>query len=220
LAIIGWSIVGVIFYQIAIVEALTFTNASHVGLILGLEPIIILLMASFGERSRPSNSLFLSILLGAVGVVSVVGISRKISGGEVGGDLLALLGASSWSLYVVGTRSISRRYSSAAMTSVSVFGTGFVLFAYSIASARGAYLALTSTDIWLLILVVMVSTVGGFLAWNYGVSHTSSSRAGVFLYLTPLASVVGAVLVLGERLSFADVFGGLAILGALLISGR
>jgi drug/metabolite transporter (DMT)-like permease len=53
------------------------------------------------------------------------------------------------------------------------------------------------------------------LAWNLAVVRLPGPRAGLLLYLEPLVSVAGAVVLLGERLSAELAAGGILILGGI-----
>jgi drug/metabolite transporter (DMT)-like permease len=60
----------------------------------------------------------------------------------------------------------------------------------------------------------LVSFGAGYLAYNYGVARVPVGAAGMALSLIPLSGVTAAVLILGERLSVAEVAGGALIIAS------
>jgi drug/metabolite transporter (DMT)-like permease len=60
-----------------------------------------------------------------------------------------------------------------------------------------------------------------FLAWQVGVARLGASRAGLYLYLEPLATTAVAVPLFGEPFGIAAALGGaLVLLGVALGEGR
>lgn len=217
---VGWSVLGTIVYQLAIVNALRWTSAATAGIILGLEPVIILALESLFVRRLPRRHLVISVALGIIGVVLVVGIGAGSAPHESLGVLLALIAALAWSLYVVGSKPLGSRHGSAGLTAISAVSAGLglgLLFGAAIpAAARHA----SAADAAVLAATVLASSLIGFLAWNWGASRTNSTQAGVFLYLVPLFSVVGGAVLLRERLSPSDLAGAAFIIAALITAHR
>ena len=217
---VGWSVFGTIVYQLAIVNALRWTSAATAGIILGLEPIIILTLESLFMRRLPRRNLVLSVLLGIIGVAMVAGIGAGSAPHESLGDLLALIAALAWSLYVVGSKPLGTEFGSAGLTAISAvcagLGLGLVFGSTIGSAARHA----SGADVAVLAGTVLASSLIGFLAWNWGAARTNSSQAGIFLYLVPLFSVMGGAVLLRERLSPSDLAGAVFIVAALITAHR
>src|SRR6266700_1860596 len=62
------------------------------------------------------------------------------------------------------------------------------------------------------------STVAGMLLWNRAVLVAGSTRVSLLLYFEPAVSVLGAVALLGERLTMATIAGGLLILAGVAVA--
>jgi drug/metabolite transporter (DMT)-like permease len=60
----------------------------------------------------------------------------------------------------------------------------------------------------------VLATAGAYFLWNWGLQHTSASRAGVFLNLEPVMGTLLGVGVLHETLGFNTIVGGLLILAS------
>ena len=217
---IGWSILGTVAYQLGIVNALRWTSAATAGIILGLEPVIILTLESLFLRRLPRRHVVLSVFLGIIGILLVVGVGAGSAPRESLGALLALVAAISWSLYVVGSKPLAGQFGSSGLTGISTVTAGLGLgLMFGSTTAEAAHRA-TSMDVAVLLAIVLASSIVGFLAWNWGATHVNSSQAGIFLYLVPLFSVAGGALLLGEHLSVSDLVGAAFIVAALITAHR
>ncbi len=82
------------------------------------------------------------------------------------------------------------------------------LLAFGDSRTQGILLHLSLPGWLALALLSLGSTVVATILWNYGVTRTTSARAGLFLYLVPLVSVTGGVLFLREQVGFVTFIGG------------
>jgi drug/metabolite transporter (DMT)-like permease len=85
----------------------------------------------------------------------------------------------------------------------------------------GAVYHATALTVGAVAYVAIFPSVLAFAAWNRGIELIGANRAGPFLHLVPLYSVVLASTLLGERLAAYHVAGfALILLGVWLASGR
>jgi drug/metabolite transporter (DMT)-like permease len=64
------------------------------------------------------------------------------------------------------------------------------------------------------------SSLIGLLLWNQGVSRTSASVAGVFLYLIPMVSSLLAMVFLGEELQLYHLAAAACVLPGMYLATR
>ena len=218
---VAWSLVGLVAYQFLVTDALNYTEASSAGIILGLEPLIVLIVDSIWNRRRPRPRILFAVLIGLLGVVAVVsGGGGHASRHELFGDLLILTAAVCWALYIVGTRSIGATFGSVGLSAISVSSSSLILALISVDSLGRGLAKLTTTSGLVFAFLVVFATVLGFVAWTYGSSRLSSVEVGLFLYLIPVASVAGGITLLGESLTWRIGLGAVLILLALVLSFR
>ena len=61
----------------------------------------------------------------------------------------------------------------------------------------------------------------GFVSWNTAVGYLGAVKYSVYIYITPVVTIIVAAVVLGERLTAAGALGVLlVILGVILSDGR
>jgi drug/metabolite transporter (DMT)-like permease len=89
-----------------------------------------------------------------------------------------------------------------------VLGSAFTWALYTIAGV-----------IALLFLAVMGTALAQWI-WQVGVAKLGASKAGIFLYLEPVATTVLAVPYMGERFGIATAIGGLLVLSGVYLAER
>jgi drug/metabolite transporter (DMT)-like permease len=66
----------------------------------------------------------------------------------------------------------------------------------------------------------LLATTAAAMLWNWGVSRVPMSEAGVFVNLEPVVGSVLGMALLGDRLGWTGIAGGLLIVGAAVAVTR
>ena len=75
-----------------------------------------------------------------------------------------------------------------------------------------------SVNLWLIILYAGILSSGLALPmWNFGVRHAGAAHAAIIQNLIPLIAIVAAWFSCGEAATAAQLFGGVLVLGGLVI---
>jgi drug/metabolite transporter (DMT)-like permease len=196
--------------------ALTRIEASLVELLVFCYPALVVLGALLLRREAPTRRRFAALAL-ATGGVSLV-----LAGGGVGGSVdvlslaMPLAAAFVYAGYVLAAETLSGRLHP--LTLAALVSTGATI-AFAAAGTAAGTLHLDMPEAawaWALVLALATTVVpmGAFLA---GVARIGSSRASILAMLEPPLAIVGAFLVLGDRLEPAQVAGGLLVLGAAVL---
>lgn len=182
---------------------LQFTTATNGGLIGGTTPLFIALAGAlmFGDRLTWRQGLGLAL--------SFAGILTIVAQGEVanllllrfnGGDLLILATLVSWAVYCTVLRlKPAVHWTSFAIGTFAVGAVANIPFAAAEQLAGVGLRANLTTALTVAYTGLLASAIG-YGTWNRGVELIGSQRAGLFLNLVPLFSVVLAYALLGERL--------------------
>ncbi len=111
-ALIGGAIVLLLANQVSFVYALDLTTATTVALLFGTLPILTALISrALGVERRLGNRFWIAALLSFGGVALVTAGSGHSLSADVGGDVLAVLGAATWGAYSVAIAPLMSRYS-------------------------------------------------------------------------------------------------------------
>ena len=77
---------------------------------------------------------------------------------------------------------------------------------------------LTPKVIGIMIYMGLCNSVLAYLFWNQAINKKGAVRVGMLYYLMPIFTTIEACLILGEHLVMAQVYGGILILGGILLT--
>ncbi|MCS7459084.1 DMT family transporter [Paenibacillus doosanensis] len=209
LCLIG--LTSIFFHQLFLASGVVTTTATNASLILGLNPLTTALLAAVFVGEKMNARLALGIAAGFSGVVIVVLSGSADASVEVSGwgDLIMVL---SMLGYVAGGLLIKTIASTGMPTLVTTaYSTligGILLNIGAFAQlGPGAYgLVHFDGTGWLVMLAsAWIASSLGTLGWNHGIKLLGANKTAMFINGMPFASMVGAVLFLGEHIRWIHV---------------
>lgn len=218
LAFLGMGICGAGVYA-----ALKHTTATNGTLIYTTSPAFILLLEILLGRTRAHLRQIIGIAIAFAGAATIIikGDVRHLAEFRFGGGDLGMAGAAlSWAVYSVMLRRESLRELPTAVTFTVIAGAGAILLtpymAYE-AIALGNFP--TGLSAWASILgVALISSVGAFSAYQYGVKNVGATLTGIFLYLLPVYGVTLAIIFLGEVLQPYHIAGCALVMAGIILA--
>jgi drug/metabolite transporter (DMT)-like permease len=218
--LIAAGLLGLVGYNLPVTVGLQWLPASTAGLLLATEPVWVLVLGRLflGERGGGRAWLGSAVALG--GVTVLAGPGTLAAGGlrALAGAGLILLSTLAFGAYTIVLRPLSEEYGAVPATAASTVAGAipYLAFAGTLSAPRLAHL---SPPVWAeLAFLALGSTVAGMLLWNRAVLAAGAARISLLLYLEPAVSVLGAVVLLGERVTVATLGGGLLILAGVAIA--
>ena len=141
--------------------------------------------------------------------------------GSTFGDFLILVSALTWTAFTVGGRGFLSRFSPlAAITPVMIVG-GLVIFPFTWLKWEWSILFNLSLQGWISILFLGIFSSGlAYLFWYSALEKKDSSIVGMYLYLEPLVTLIGAHFLLGEEIQWITLTGGGMILLGVYLATR
>jgi drug/metabolite transporter (DMT)-like permease len=205
-------------YNLPVTVGLQWIPAATAGLLLGSEPVWILLLGRvfLAERVPRRSWAGAAVALAGVAILAGPGALSFGSGArELAGAGLVALGTLLFGAYTLVLRPLSRIYGALPVTAASTVAGSLPYAAFAgLVSPR--QLGELPAGAWgELAFLALGSTAAGMLLWNLAVSRLPGSRVSLLLYLEPLVSVVGAVSLLGEHISAAMIGGGVLVLAGV-----
>ncbi|HZX40259.1 MAG TPA: DMT family transporter [Myxococcaceae bacterium] len=190
------------------------STAAHAALLYALTPIGVYLYSVLRGREAPSTRAGLGLLLafsGALVLLLAHGLSA-LSGVFVG-DVLILGAVAAWVLYTAEGKPFIGEHGPLRATAWSMIAGAlwmaplapwflrpdFVLGAPPVVKGSILFLAL-------------LSSVVSYLLWYWALGRTDASKVAVFSNLQPVATAVAAWGLLGERIGWEVVVGGVLVL--------
>ena len=216
---------GVCLYYLLENIALTYTLASNVGVILSVAPFFTAILSHVvfkgTEKLRPSFFGGFVLAMAGIALISFNGSALSLN---PMGDLLALLAALVWACYSILTKKISGYGYSTLITTRRVFcyGIAFMIPAMFLFDVQWKLSALAQ-PVYLLNLIFLGLGASAlcFVTWNTAVKLLGPVRTSVYIYMSPVITVVTSALILHEPVTPLAAGGmALTLAGLFLSEGR
>jgi drug/metabolite transporter (DMT)-like permease len=224
-SIIFLATVGISGHTLLQAFGLLYTTAVHTGWIVAIMPIFITVVARFYLGEAITLRKIGGIVLGFLGIFLV--ISKGVFSlsifrfGSTFGDSLILISALTWTAFTVGGRGfLSRSSPLAAITPMMIVGC-LITFPFTWLKWEWNLLFHLSTAAWMGILFLGVFCSGlAYLFWYSALEKKDSSVVGMYLYLEPFVTLIGAYFLLGEEIQWITLMGGGMILLGVYLATR
>jgi drug/metabolite transporter (DMT)-like permease len=210
------SVLGLTGYTLLLYAALGLTGAVNAAVISAINPATIALAAAIFLHERLNRVQVLGI------VVAFIGVTVVLTGGDVVqlveqgfgvGDLLVIGSVLAWTVYSL----ISRRLVTPPITATSVQAVFAVVTMLPLIAFTGVSLPSSPGGALGLAYIVVFPSMAGYALWNIGASKVGPSRAGIFLNLLPVFTVVIA-LAFGATLELPAVIGGAIVIAGVYLT--
>jgi drug/metabolite transporter (DMT)-like permease len=206
--------------QLCFVYALTLTTATNVALLLGTLPVFSALLSSATGLERPPVRFWLAAGVSFAGVAVLAGGSGGDIAGDLGGVLVGLGMAATWSVYSVAVAPLMGTYSPFRVSALVMTMTWAM-----VALAATPQLSEQDYDLGGLVWVGLAYAIVGPLVlttvlWFVAIHRVGPSHAALYVNLQPFLGAIFAVVLLSEPLSGLDVAGGALIAAGILLAGR
>jgi drug/metabolite transporter (DMT)-like permease len=195
-----YSLFGVIANQLLYITALTMTTATAAQTLVAAGPAMTLLVAILLGKETATRAKWLGIGLAGSGALLLVGVG--VGEGSAVGNLLALCNVASYSIYLVISRGLLKRYN--ALTVITwVFGFGVLgMLPWGLGPViqeAGGIRPMT----WLAMAYIVVGpTVAAYYMNLWASRRVEASLVSTFVYLQPAMTALLAVPLLHERISW------------------
>jgi drug/metabolite transporter (DMT)-like permease len=204
------------------IQGLMLTTASNASLIGALEPIVTILLACLllGERVDLTKVIIAALSILGVCLISAAGPSLSPT---ISGDGLVLIGVFFAALYAIASQrsmTLSRKVNPliVAWAQQSIALLFFIGLTIGAAATGIEPLRLDLIGPVDLLVALVTGLLGHCLAfWLYlkALRYLSASDCSLYLSLIPVFGMTGALLLLGEQLSWNQGLGGLVVIGAI-----
>jgi drug/metabolite transporter (DMT)-like permease len=204
-------------YHLSLNHAEVSVSAGLAGLLISLGPVFSALLAVALLKEKVGRRLILAILL-AVGGAAVLSAGDLSGGSAVYGPLAVVLAALSYDFFAVLAKPLVNKYG-ALPVAIWAGLIGTVMILPLVSASFISYVSSLSVAGWQALLYLSIlSTVMGYSLFYTLVEKGGVSRVMIQLYLAPVFSVVGGMLLLGESVTVYTFLGGAAMLLAVWIA--
>lgn len=212
---------GVAANQLMFFEGLHHTSTINASIIMVTNPILVLILATVMLKERLSARKIFGVAIGLTGAVLLIlfrgkGLDEQST---LWGDLLILLNATCYGVYLILAKPLMSRYSPITVIKW-VFTFGLILVLPFGASQVGEINWNMPNNIILEVLYVVVfTTFFAYLLNIYGLKNVSPTVASSFIYIQPVLTSMIAVYFGSETLDWQKVlFGMIIFTGVFIVS--
>jgi drug/metabolite transporter (DMT)-like permease len=188
---------GVAINQLFFFHGLNLSSALNAGIIMALNPIMVVVIAAFVTRERFTVSKFTGISIGAVGAILLTLSSGSLPGASSLGDLYLLINALSYAFYLVLSKPLLVKYSPIQVITY-VFTIGLILlllFPPTWSNLASVDFQQIPAGAWYKIAYVIIGvTFLTYLLTIFGLKYVSATVSAAYIYTQPVMVMFFTVL--------------------------
>lgn len=205
------------------ITGLKYTSATNTGWIISVTPLVMAALSYLILKEKIGTKEIIGILVATTGILLLVSGGRITSLDWLNsiGDWMVLASAHTWALYTIATRDISRKYHPLTVTfsillPAAIITIGYMLFT----SDWSSFLTIPAEPMIALLILGIACLAVAHWFWQEGVAAIGAARAGIFLYLEPVATTFLAVPYLHEQFGLFTAIGGGMVLAGVFIAQK
>ncbi len=202
---------------------LIYTSATNTGWLIATIPVFIAILSRLFLKEKVSPVKLLGILIATVGALFLIskGKLTTLDWLKSVGDWLILSSCVTWAIYTIITRDLTRRYHPLAVTLAILIIPALLLNAYcAYTTPISKLLELPLKIIGALVFLGVFCLGLAQWVWLEGLSRKGATEVGVFLYLEPVVTTIGAIPILGEKTGLMGFVGAILILVGVYVVQR
>lgn len=214
---------GVAVNQLLFFKGLSLTSPINASIMMVCTPILVVVMGYFAMTEKFSKLRIIGIFTGLGGAVFL--ILNPAQGKQLGianwGDLLVLLNACSWGLYLIIVKPLMQKYHTITVIKW-VFLTGFIIvlpFGYHQLMVVD-WQHMPTKIYWEIFFVVFCTTYLAYILNTYSLKNLSSSVAGTYIYSQPLLTALFAVMLGKDSIDYVKILASLMIFSGVYMASR
>lgn len=197
-------------------ESLNHTSVASSVVLVSVQPIFAFIGTYLFFHERFSPGTIISMIITVLGSIIISWGDFQISFGNLFGDLLALLGALTMTVYFLLGQQARRRVSFMTYTFVVYFISTITLFIYNIILQQQFFSY--STNHWLIfIALALVPTFLGHSLFNWALRWLSTSVISMATVFEPIGATILAYFILDEYVTYSQWLGGTIVIFGLLL---
>ncbi len=205
------------------ITGMKYTTATNTGWIISVTPLVMMILSIVFLKEKITGRILVGIAIATTGILLLVSHGDIFDLGWLSskGDWMVFASAHTWAVYTALTRNVSRRRRPLVVSFLVLAFSAVVLVTLLLFTTDwGRLLSLPLEPILAMLFLGIVCLGLAFWFWQEGVSRLGAARAGIFLYLEPLATTALAIPYLGEHFGIYTGVGGLMVLGGVYLAER
>jgi drug/metabolite transporter (DMT)-like permease len=223
--LLACGIFGIAVNQIFFLWGLSMTSEFHGAILMLLTPIFVFILNHYlrGEENWSIRKI-LGLTLSTLGAIWLVqeAASGGLTGREsVAGDLMILLNAASYGLYLVLVKPLTAKYKPVTILFYMFMTGGVVNMLVGIPYLWEFQFNNLSSDAWLGLLFLLIgATILAYLLNAWAMIRVSPVWVGTYIYLQPVLTMLISSIVLSGSITLNRILNALIILLGVYLTGK
>lgn len=198
------AIFGVVINMLLFFKGLEYTTPIHASTIMTITPVIILILSAYFLKEKVTRLKIIGIMLAFCGaiVLTIYGKSLREGDNILLGNLLVLINAISYSIYVIIIKKLTEKYNPVTFIKWLFLIGLFMLIPFGYKElSEVQWQTFTPYISFSVVFVVIGATFATYLLNPFALSQLKASTVGIFIYLQP---VIAALFALAVGADFID----------------
>jgi drug/metabolite transporter (DMT)-like permease len=202
------------------VQALTCTTVTNFSLEFNLATFFIMLMgaAVLGERLTRKKVAGAAIAFAGAAII-ITGGRLDFSSAHLLGDLMGIGSAISFGLFTIASKKVAGKYGLITILVYTfLFGIAELLPFYVLFTPMTPPTSLSVLSWSSILFLAVLCTVFAFFVYTHGLNRLRASDVAMSIYVTPLAGIILAIVLLGESMTAYTVGGTVFIMAGMYLA--
>lgn len=205
------------FNWILLFQSYKYTSIANATLSYYFAPVFVIFISPIFLKERLTKTKVLCILAAILGMFMVVGIGEEAGKNNVIGICYGVCAAVLYASVIIMNKFL-KGLSGIETTLVQLGAASIVLLPYILFTEKVHIMSLDRNSFLLLIIVGIIHTGFAYLLYFTAIKKLSGQTIAIFSYIDPISAILLSSLILGEKMTWLQILGGILILGATFIS--
>lgn len=193
------------------------TTIANANLLANLMPFILVPLNVLLFRKYPGRLFFYGLITAAVGLGLLVGGKADVTRQSIWGDVLALVTACFYALYLLITGRLRERYSAASLLFWASLGCSLFLLPLAL-FLEDNFAVVTVHGCLVLLSLAAVSQIGGQGLLAYAIGKIGINLSSALVLMQPIIAAAYAFFLFGETLTRLEICGVLIVLLGIYVA--
>lgn len=218
--IIVWNIVSglvLALHFVGWISSLKITTVSRSVVLVSTSPMFVALFGRLFLKERLNRSIVIGLIVSITGITIMTAWETSLTGGNLSGDLLAILGAVCASVYWLIGRSLRQRISNT-MYSYIAFATATVVLVIVVTLSGFSWTGYSQFTYLMFVLLAVVPQLIGHTSFNYALKYLPAVVVAIVVLGEPIGASILAFFILKESVNLGTLMGGVVVLTGMFLT--
>ncbi|MCF3640579.1 DMT family transporter [Rhizobium sp. TRM95111] len=199
--------------------ALHMTSVANATLLANLAPVFVTLGSWLLFRTRVTCVFLAGLAMALAGVLVLKGGPAALGGGDLAGDMLAIVASVFYAGYMLSLGRLRVRFSTPRIMAATTLSAALCMLPLALFSEQ-VMVPVTLFGWAMLIGLALISHVGGQGLVTYALAYLPTAFSSLTLLLQPVVAAILAWFILAEPVGAIQALGGAIVLAGILVARR